>query len=60
MAYQEPRLGTLNLLLWTVDRHDVRSTLARGEGDARVGFRFDILDVDVFFPEQFAVKLVRN
>ena len=46
----EPRLGALNLLLWTVDRHNVRSTLACGEGDARVCFRFDILDVDMFFP----------
>jgi hypothetical protein len=60
MAYQESRLSVLNLLLWAVDRHNVRSTLACGEGYSRVGFRFDVLDVDVLLSKQFAVKLVRN
>ena len=60
MAYQESRLGALYLLLWTVDGDNVQATLACGEGYARVGFRLDILDIDVFLPEQFAVKLMRD
>lgn len=58
--YQESRLSVLDLLLRTVDHHNIRTTLARGEGNARVSFRFDVLNVDVFLSEQFAVKLMGN
>lgn len=60
MTYQESRLSVLNLLFWTINRHNVRTTLARGEGNTGIGFRLDVFDIDVFFSEQFTVKLVRN